>query len=991
MGSKRNLILIIILLLGLGLGLFLITNQTVFRSRAGTAELAIEGPNVKTVNGELVAIPPQPNAPIPVDLRITTPFDAGVGASPTPPTQTATPSATPTTPPSASPSPGASELDTVIANYGRTVTPGTNGDLDNNGKVDALDYAIAYDRAPNKPSSRLPFELISTVEAQGAGGRSCDGYTEFCRDSQDRPGTMWCEPGVLNSDNQCDRSLRVNTTCYKERGSTERNVCNVFQTGADTPPSKPSVSISCSNNVPTATFNWTGTPGRAADADTANRGKTGFYVDISNNANFTLVGNKFIEGNNNTTDSTGFKIANADHPDVGRPYPLDTNRTYFVRVFNGRHSQTTEFNTSCQSTPPPVTSYGTYKIVETQDNRTVNETQPIVMTQKSAVVSYNLSAALGQKTITVEFTSPSGQKETKSVNIKVISTDPKIGSVSCNVDLASNGVVFNITGENFGINKGSLVAEGSAKSPNVKEWTDTNISGVLSGSSDKDFRIKVNRQDSRGSNTVNCSVGLKGFQLKANVFCQQIWPFDVSDVELTFVDRNAGGSEAKEKVAIGKDGFIKGVSTKLQTGRNYALAIKAPKSLRTVVNFTATEGTDVIDDVVLPVGDIWGGNGAPDGIINTFDHNKLVSDWGVLRDTGTVRAADFNQDKRVNAVDWACMRKGFPGQGLTETGRDQEVPKPGAQVTYKFNPDNPAANKKFTLTVEDPSPTKGTYDFVALVIDENYKSAFWMGGPGNNVDGPPFVWSNDNGLSAGNHTFRLVGQCAYKDASGQVLSVPDCSGSQAVRFNQVSKTFTGGTSEGLVLKGKVFIDSNGNGQRETGEQPFPNATITLTGQGDPKTYVTNSEGNYEFINLADREYRMSLTMPAGYQRTNDDSVPINPVRQREYDFGIKPVTLTNPGRIVGKVYIDSNRNGSRETGEPAYTQGSVITLTGPNNLNKTFTSNNEGNYEFVDLAAGSYRITLTLPSGYTRSNDNSVILNVTTGDVEYDFGMLSPN
>lgn len=113
----------------------------------------------------------------------------------------------------------------------------------------------------------------------------------------------------------------------------------------ETDPSKPIVSAACVGGSPTLNISWRGTVGRGSDADEANRGKNGFYVDLSISSGFDFVYNKFVETTQtsaSTTAPSGFVLANAGRSDTGSPLSLSAGHGYFVRVYNGTHSPVSE-------------------------------------------------------------------------------------------------------------------------------------------------------------------------------------------------------------------------------------------------------------------------------------------------------------------------------------------------------------------------------------------------------------------------------------------------------------------------------------------------------------------------------------------------------------------------------------------------------------------------------------------------------------------------
>ncbi len=84
-----------------------------------------------------------------------------------------------------------------------------------------------------------------------------------------------------------------------------------------------------------------------------------------------------------------------------------------------------------------------------------------------------------------------------------------------------------------------------------------------------------------------------------------------------------------------------------------------------------------------------------------------------------------------------------------------------------------------------------------------------------------------------------------------------------------------------------------------------------------------------------------------------------------------PVDPRN-GTITGFVYIDANQNGIRDAGETGIAN-TTITLTGTdalgNAVNRTGTTNANGQYSFTALAQGTYQVRETQPVGFRDGNE----------------------
>jgi len=88
------------------------------------------------------------------------------------------------------------------------------------------------------------------------------------------------------------------------------------------------------------------------------------------------------------------------------------------------------------------------------------------------------------------------------------------------------------------------------------------------------------------------------------------------------------------------------------------------------------------------------------------------------------------------------------------------------------------------------------------------------------------------------------------------------------------------------------------------------------------------------------------------------------------DSSTLPVTSTLPApvpeRIAGRVFDDKNNDGIFDAGSDVPRSGLTVTLTSadPAFVPRTTTTNNQGQWEFVGLPAGTYTVQLTRPPGF---------------------------
>lgn len=181
---------------------------------------------------------------------------------------------------------------------------------------------------------------------------------------------------------------------------------------------------------------------------------------------------------------------------------------------------------------------------------------------------------------------------------------------------------------------------------------------------------------------------------------------------------------------------------------------------------------------------------------------------------------------------------------------------------------------------------------------------------------------------------------------------------------------------GIMISGTVFVDTNGNGAKDTGEFGYASGlTISLSSGDDTRT---NGSGNYSFTNLAPGTYIVTADPPSGYvdTTTNPKIVTVGP-SSATVNFGINSIAEPTPTTapvtyaISGNVFIDSNANGVKDIGEGLY-QGAFIDLSNGDSA----VSNPAGNYSFTSLNAGVYTVTMGIPEGYVETTTNPKLVSV---------------
>ena len=198
----------------------------------------------------------------------------------------------------------------------------------------------------------------------------------------------------------------------------------------------------------------------------------------------------------------------------------------------------------------------------------------------------------------------------------------------------------------------------------------------------------------------------------------------------------------------------------------------------------------------------------------------------------------------------------------------------------------------------------------------------------------------------------------------------------------------------------MWLDENGNGVQDAGEDGIANVKVTVTKGAETYTTYTDANGDYAFDGLGAGTWTVTVdpaSLPAGLAAnpTYDENGAGTPhtttvalAANEEHltaDFGYNWAPTsdvtgnTGTGAIGDRVWADANGDGVQDPGEAGLGGVSVELVTaGPDGLfgtgddvvAATTTTNAAGNYIFDGLAAGAYVVRIpTPPAGYTQTGD----------------------
>ena len=287
-----------------------------------------------------------------------------------------------------------------------------------------------------------------------------------------------------------------------------------------------------------------------------------------------------------------------------------------------------------------------------------------------------------------------------------------------------------------------------------------------------------------------------------------------------------------------------------------------------------------------------------------------------------------------------------------------------------------------TLLATTTTDATGWYTFYGLLAG-NYRVEF---------DPPPgLVFSPQNADSAG--------------LAGPNNSDPDPATGSTVVFalagGQPLDQVDAGLYVAAVIGDRVWLDEDGDGVQDAGEDGIANVRVELLDSGNnviAATY-TDTNGGYLFTDVPAGAYTVrvdSATLPAGLAANptydedgvgsaNQSAVTVSAgTIHLTSDFGYNwaPPSDTSGGTGTGaigdRIWVDADGDGIQDPGEPGL-GGVTVQLYRDSDANGTYdllvattTTDAAGNYIFDGLAADAYVVIVNggaAPAGYTQTGD----------------------
>jgi len=258
----------------------------------------------------------------------------------------------------------------------------------------------------------------------------------------------------------------------------------------------------------------------------------------------------------------------------------------------------------------------------------------------------------------------------------------------------------------------------------------------------------------------------------------------------------------------------------------------------------------------------------------------------------------------------------------------------------------------------------------------------------------------------GNYASGMLSPGAYTvvetDKSGYASSTPNTINATVLAGTAVVNHNFGDTLS--TISGTVYLDkATANSTLDGTDSGIANVKVELLNSTNTviATVYTDANGYYQFTDIEAGTYTVRETQPTEYVSTqNGVSIPLTMVAgvdSLNNNFGEKG------GSISGYLYIDSDVDHVRDSGETGFSGEIVSLITASGTI--TTTTDASGYYIFNDLATGTYEITKPLISGYANEmpvsgtpfigdvsvlNDISGVLMMFPGvnAVNYNFGHI---
>ena len=295
---------------------------------------------------------------------------------------------------------------------------------------------------------------------------------------------------------------------------------------------------------------------------------------------------------------------------------------------------------------------------------------------------------------------------------------------------------------------------------------------------------------------------------------------------------------------------------------------------------------------------------------------------------------------------------------------------PGDNVTFRIDAGNTGQGKAPDVKVAEAFPAGTTFvSAESHLCTSGYTSGVpgecSTGGAAGTFDGT--TWKLGDML-AGQHASLYVTVTLDQGTDGKTLeNTASFVNPPEYDQNPDNNSAKASISVKHRLSGKVYYDANDSSSYTDGEEGFKDITVELLRPDGSvvATTTTDADGNYSFTRLAAGDYTVKVTKagaiadltqtedPDATKDSTSGTVTLNagnPV-QENINFG-----YVKKHAISGTVYLDQNRDKTKNTGDIAQS-GVTVKLVDPSGaVVATTTTDADGNYSFTGLGDGTYTV-----------------------------------
>lgn len=412
------------------------------------------------------------------------------------------------------------------------------------------------------------------------------------------------------------------------------------------------------------------------------------------------------------------------------------------------------------------------------------------------------------------------------------------------------------------------------------------------------------------------------------------------------------------------------------------------------------------------------------GETETFTVTASVNEdaTGTITNTGSIAVAGGETDTTNNSDTADTTLAPEFDITLTKTA-DDTTPAPGSNVTYTIDLTNDGPSTATGVVLTDDVPAGLT--FVSGSIEGQAASV-----NGSTVTFPAITLDDDETVSATliftvgvdasgtiTNTASVTADAGETDTTNNTAT-EDISGAPVTDLTVTKSVDDADTQVGGALTYTVTVTNSGPSTAvdATAVDTLPAGVTFVSGSGPNGAALSATNGvvtvdGGDLAPGASFSFTIDATVDTGTTGTVTNSVTVSTTTS-ETNTGnntasasstVDPVLST----IGGAVYVDANNNGIREATEVGI-EGVSIQLTGTDSLgnaiNRTVTTDANGEYVFDQLAAGTYRVDEIQPDDFRNGQDTAgtgatatviddafvdLDLGASTDAVNFNFGELS--